>query len=207
MWWRRVERSAHSARAASAPSPSPSPSPSRRIYARAITSGGFCGCNFTYTQSQLFRDWEVLHHLTMATNYATQTFTIPEHQLYASQQPSPASSASPASPRMHEYLQQVAPNPYKQLRPMKSPLYVPAALRPTEHFSTASPMTPPKSLHGSLDNLEDEPVSQSPEEEHLGAFDPDWLQAEELNNVTGPPKRITGRYVNMSPIPRSPLQG
>lgn len=125
----------------------------------------------------------------MATNYATQTFTIPDHQLYASQQPSPASSASPASPRMHEYLQQVAPNPYKQLRPMKSPLYVPAALRPTEHFSTTSPMTPPKSLHGSLDNLEDEPVSQSPEEHHLDGFDHDWLQAEELNDVTGPPKK------------------
>jgi hypothetical protein len=72
---------------------------------------------------------------------------------------------------------------------MKSPLYVPAVLRPTEHFSTPSPMTPPKSLHGSLDNLEDEPVSQSPEEHHLDGFDPDWLQAEELSDVTGPPKK------------------
>lgn len=50
-------------------------------------------------------------------------------------------------------------------------------------------MTPPKSLHGSLDNLEDAPISQSPEERHLDGFDPDWLQAEELSNVTGPPKK------------------
>ncbi|KEF56310.1 uncharacterized protein A1O9_07891 [Exophiala aquamarina CBS 119918] len=140
----------------------------------------------------------------MATNCAIQTFVIPEDQIYASQQPSPASSASPASPRMQEYLQQVAPNPYKQLRPMKSPLYVPAALRPTEHFSTTSPMTPPKSLHGSLDNLQDAPVSQSPEEHHLDGFDPDWLQAEELSDVTGPPKKDHWKPDEASPTCDSP---
>ena len=94
----------------------------------------------------------------MTTNYASQTYTIPEAHvpLYApSQQPSPTNSASPTSPRMNDYLQHTAPNPYKQLRPLKSPLYVPAVLRPTEHFPKPSLMTPPKSLHGSLDSLQD----------------------------------------------------
>ena len=126
----------------------------------------------------------------MAMNYPTQPYTIPD---YASQQPSPASSASPTSPRMQDYIQQHAPNPYKQLRPLKSPLYVPAALRPTEHFCTPSPMTPPKSLQGSLDNLqEDEDRAASPDAQHdlaLAAFDPDWAQDEELGEVTGPPTR------------------
>ncbi|KAJ4520409.1 Zn finger protein [Exophiala dermatitidis] len=112
----------------------------------------------------------------MAANYSTQTYTIPQNpQLYASQQPSPANSASPTSPRMHEHFQQHAPNPYKQLRPLKSPLYVPAALRPTEHFSGASPMTPPKSLHDYPSDFE--------------TFNPDWVQEEELGEVTGPPTK------------------
>ncbi len=126
----------------------------------------------------------------MATNYPAQPYAIPE---YMSQEPSPASSASPTSPRMQEYLQQHAPNPYKQLRPLKSPLYVPAALRPTEHFCTSSPMTPPKSLQGSLDNLqEDHARTASPEAHHdmaFNAFDPDWAYEEDLGEVTGPPSR------------------
>jgi hypothetical protein len=94
---------------------------------------------------------------------------------------------------MNEYLQQHGPNPYKQLRPLKSPLYVPAVLRPTEHFCSPSPMTPPKSLHGSLDNLQDhETRSGSPETEHgldIEAYDPTWIQDEDLGDVTGPPTK------------------
>lgn len=126
----------------------------------------------------------------MTTNYAPQPFTVPD---YVSQQPSPASSTSPTSPRMQDYIQQHAPNPYKQLRPLKSPLYVPAALRPTEHFCTPSPMTPPKSLHGSLDNLQEEEAKTASPDTHLelglDVFDPGWAQQEELGEVTGPPTR------------------
>lgn len=130
----------------------------------------------------------------MTANYSTQTYTIPENNHFiVSRQHSPASSISPQSPRMQDYLQQHAPNPYKQLRPLKSPLYVPAALRPTEHFYTPSPMTPPKSLHGSLDNLENaEPQVASPEHQYpldLESYDPDWVQEEELGEVTGPPTK------------------
>ena len=124
-------------------------------------------------------------------NYPAQPYTIPDYT--SQQQPSPASSASPTSPRMQDYIQQHAPNPYKQLRRLKSPLYVPAALRPTEHFCTPSPMTPPKSLQGSLDDLqEDEARTASPDAHHdlaLAAFDPDWAQEDELGEVTGPPTR------------------
>jgi hypothetical protein len=125
----------------------------------------------------------------MATNYATQPYAIPGH---VNQELSPASSMSPASPRMQGYLQQHAPNPTKQLRPLKSPLYVPAALRPTEHFCNSSPMTPPKSLHGSLDSLQEHEQSSSPEAQDglgFGAFDPEWAHEEDLGEVTGPPTR------------------
>ncbi|KIW88261.1 uncharacterized protein Z519_11372 [Cladophialophora bantiana CBS 173.52] len=141
----------------------------------------------------------------MATNYTTQPYAIPD---YMSQQPSPASSTSPTSPRMHDYIQQHAPNPYKQLRPLKSPLYVPAALRPTEHFCTPSPMTPPKSLHGSLDSLqEDQGRTASPDHQYelgLEAFDPDWVQEEELGEVTGPPTREHWKPDEASPTCDSP---
>lgn len=126
----------------------------------------------------------------MATN--TQTFAYAaEAQHYVSQQHSPASSTSPASPRINDYLQQIAPNPYKQLRPLKSPLYVPAVLRPTEHFSKISPMTPPKSIHGSLDNLHDEQVDETlePDQFAFTGVESEWLQDEELGEVTGPPTR------------------
>ncbi|KAL2417310.1 hypothetical protein ABEF91_005436 [Exophiala dermatitidis] len=145
----------------------------------------------------------------MAANYSTQTYTIPQNpQLYASQQPSPANSASPTSPRMHEHFQQHAPNPYKQLRPLKSPLYVPAALRPTEHFSGASPMTPPKSLHGSLDNLQENETQPATQEtdypSDFETFNPDWVQEEELGEVTGPPTKEHWKPDEASPTCDSP---
>ena len=42
----------------------------------------------------------------------------------------------------------------RQLRPPKSPMYIPAALRPTERPHRVTPLTPPRSLHGSTDSLE-----------------------------------------------------
>ncbi|KAI9753521.1 MAG: hypothetical protein M4579_005118 [Chaenotheca gracillima] len=43
------------------------------------------------------------------------------------------------------------PNPSRQLRPPKIPLYVPAVLRPTERPSRPSSLTPPQSLSSSAD--------------------------------------------------------
>lgn len=127
------------------------------------------------------------------TSYPTTSYPIPEiQQNYAVyQEPSPASSASPTSPRMNEFIQRHAPNPYKQLRPLKSPLYVPAVLRPTEHFSTG-PATPPKSQHGSLDSLpeaERNAAVNAPEPSLEHILHSAWIDEEELGSVTGPPTR------------------
>lgn len=107
---------------------------------------------------------------TMATDFAmpVQQFTASptqsQYTLYnnQSQQTSPINSAtatpkdsSPTSPRA------VAP-PHlpahtRQLRPPKSPLYVPAVLRPTDPPRRArqSPLTPPDSNSNSFDDLDD----------------------------------------------------
>ena len=102
----------------------------------------------------------------MAVNYTSALSCHPStNQLpfYTSpQQPSPTDSAiptpqnvSPTSPRMDTCLKYQLPNQVRQLRPPKSPLYVPAALRPTERPGRQAPITPPKSLRGSLDSLEE----------------------------------------------------
>lgn len=129
--------------------------------------------------------------MNMAAAYSTQTYTIPSNQLnfYShSGQPSPVSSTSPQSPRLHDPLYPNAPNPTKQLRPLKSPLYVPAVLRPTEHFPVlATPMTPPKSTRASLEHLEDRhenPLEQSDLDIYLQQG---MAQQEDLGDVTGPP--------------------
>lgn len=103
----------------------------------------------------------------MATDFAmpVQQFTASPSQytLYNSQtQPSPVNSAtatpnnaSPTSPRTP--LPAHIPAHTRQLRPPKSPLYVPAVLRPTDppkRFAKASPLTPPPSMHNSFDDLE-----------------------------------------------------
>ena len=98
----------------------------------------------------------------MAANYTAPNYNPSSNQppFYNPQQPSPTDSAtttphniSPTSPRMETYMKYQVPSHVRQLRPPKSPLYVPAALRPTERPVRQSPMTPPKSLHGSLDSL------------------------------------------------------
>lgn len=102
----------------------------------------------------------------MSTDFAmpVQQFTASPSQytLYNSQQISPTNTtpptpnnASPTSPRngLPNYL----PAHTRQLRPPKSPLYVPAVLRPTDppkRMMKPSPLTPPQSMHSSFDDLE-----------------------------------------------------
>ncbi|MCJ1409775.1 hypothetical protein MMC19_003858 [Ptychographa xylographoides] len=95
--------------------------------------------------------------------HRSQTFTTPadaQIHLYGAQQISPAYSASdtpmnlsPTSPRNPNMLPHL-PIATRQLRPPKSPMYVPAVLRPTERPPRPSPLTPPRSMHGSTDSLE-----------------------------------------------------
>lgn len=104
--------------------------------------------------------------------------------------PSPASSAtttpstnSPTSPRLPQL-----PLPSRQLRPPKAPLYVPAALRPTERRSKASPPSPPRSVDGSLDL--NEPISRSSTRSGFSRLaEEEWLRTEHLGEVTGLPTR------------------
>ena len=145
----------------------------------------------------------------MATNQGMQRYQIPENsQAYFTnqQQLSPPSSVSPTSPRMNDYIQHHAPNPYKQLRPLKSPLYVPASLRPTEHFST--PATPPKSQHGSIDNLQNAESAAAAAQQtdlDMSALDPSYLPDDvDLGEVTGPPTHDHWKPDDASPQCDSP---
>ncbi|KAH8658690.1 hypothetical protein BGZ60DRAFT_382820 [Tricladium varicosporioides] len=64
-------------------------------------------------------------------------------------------NASPTSPRTT--LPPHLPAHTRQLRPPKSPLYMPAVLRPTDpprRAAKPSPLTPPQSMHSSFDDLE-----------------------------------------------------
>ncbi|KAI4283109.1 MAG: hypothetical protein L6R38_002412 [Xanthoria sp. 2 TBL-2021] len=113
----------------------------------------------------------------MATGFpSAQAYTTPpnSHGVHAIhhglQQFSPSDSAtntpidqSPLSPNPSNF--PTLPLSGRQLRPPKSPMYVPAALRPTERPHRTSPLTPPRSLHGSTDSLdrtggESRPVSR-----------------------------------------------
>lgn len=102
--------------------------------------------------------------LTMTTNFPrTDNYTTllsSQINLYGAQQISPINSASatpmnvsPTSPRNPSQLAHL-PLHTRQLRPPKSPLYVPAVLRPTERPTKQTPLTPPRSVHGSLDSLD-----------------------------------------------------
>src|SRR6187402_1854884 len=102
----------------------------------------------------------------MATDFAmpVQQFTASptQYTLLNSQHTSPINSAtatphnaSPTSPRASAPAH--LPAHTRQLRPPKSPLYVPAVLRPTDpprRVTRQSPLTPPHSNDNSFDDLE-----------------------------------------------------
>lgn len=145
----------------------------------------------------------------MATHVVTATTTAPAFtgkQISVYGHPSPVNSAetspannSPTSPR-YQHL----PLQSKQLRPLKGPLYVPAALRPTERPQKASsPPTPPRSVHGShgsLDSLNEgevgAPVTRRSTMESYNSgpavsklAEDEWMKNEHLGEVTGLPTR------------------
>jgi len=135
----------------------------------------------------------------MAVNYASALNCNPSNNqlpFYTSpQQPSPTDSAiptpqnvSPTSPRMDTCLKYQLPNQVRQLRPPKSPLYVPAALRPTERPGRQAPITPPKSLRGSLDSLEEAGFEGRMGGGGASMFDFAFSE-QELGEVTGPPNK------------------
>lgn len=119
-----------------------------------------------------------------------------------SQQTSPVNSAaptpnnsSPTSPRTG--LPPHLPAHTRQLRPPKSPLYVPAVLRPTDppkRVTRQSPLTPPQSHSNSLDDLENaRTVSRRSTGDSgkfgLGAITEAEWSSEGLSKVTAMPTR------------------
>ncbi|KAJ5902847.1 hypothetical protein N7495_003375 [Penicillium taxi] len=156
----------------------------------------------------------------MATHVLTATVPGPgSHQIAMYSQHSPThsnnttSNNSPTSPNMSSATLHQLPLQSRQLRPPKGPLYVPAALRPTQRPQKSSPITPPRSLHGSLDSLNDDsaettmsrrstmesrPSSISKVAEH------EWLRTEHLGEVTGLPTRDHWKADSASPNCDSP---
>lgn len=122
---------------------------------------------------------------------------------YPPMDPNTPLNMSPSSPHASS---QLSPLATRQLRPPKTPMYVPAALRPTERPPRASPLTPPRSVHGSTDSLDGaesrQPMSlrsntDSRKQASLSKVSENGqLQASEqavptadLPEVTGPPTR------------------
>jgi len=165
----------------------------------------------------------------MATDFAmpVQQFTASPSQsqytLYNSQsQPiSPINSASatpknasPTSPRTTLPPHLAAHT--RQLRPPKSPLYVPAVLRPTDppkRISRPSPLTPPQSMHGSFDELENARTlnrrsTGDSGKFGLGAITEAEFSSEGLGKVTALPTREHGENLlivcRYSRIPNPP---
>ncbi|KAJ5725029.1 uncharacterized protein N7483_006386 [Penicillium malachiteum] len=107
------------------------------------------------------------------------------------------SNNSPTSPRLDTAHLHQLPLQSRQLRPLKGPLYVPAALRPTERPQKSSPITPPRSVHGSLDSLSEdtaEPISRRSTMESKSSgvskvAEHEWMKTEHLGEVTGAPTR------------------
>ncbi|KAK2762317.1 hypothetical protein FQN54_001327 [Arachnomyces sp. PD_36] len=159
----------------------------------------------------------------MATNLAS-----PPGQFSVYGHPSPINSASPTpannsptSPRATTTTTTSntsnTSNPHqlplqsRQLRPPKSPLYVPAALRPTERAVRPSPPTPPRSVHGSLDSLvvgDPNPISRrstaDSKNEISRRAEDEWMKDEHLGLVTGLPTREHWKADSASPSCDSP---
>lgn len=118
---------------------------------------------------------------------------------------SPATSAagtptnqSPSSPRKDNAPQAPDILGLNHFRQPKSPMYIPAVLRPTERPPRASPLTPPRSVHGSTDSLDctatGRPVSRrstaDSKKRALGKLAEDEnIPTDDLCTITGPPTR------------------
>ncbi|MCJ1475530.1 hypothetical protein MMC13_004193 [Lambiella insularis] len=128
----------------------------------------------------------------------TSTADSPLH-LYGAPKMSPAYSApttplnvSPTSPRNPNMLPQL-PLSTRQIRPPKSPMYVPAVLRPTERPYRPSPLTPPRSIHGSTDSLEGDGPTHSRTSSRTSTSD-------------SKNKGILGKGIEEEPISENPLR-
>ncbi len=130
----------------------------------------------------------------------------------------PSQSPANLSPTSPSHVFQL-PLANRQMRPPKSPMYVPAALRPTERLRP-SPLTPPRSVHGSTDSLDNadpnRPISRrsttadSKRKGALGKVSEDEPSAppiptDDLPAVTGLPDRSHWKLDSIAPICDAPV--
>lgn len=148
----------------------------------------------------------------------TQTFAPPQYSpLHASSaNQSPTAQSAPNFPNL--------PLATRALRSPKSPMFIPAALRPTERPTDrtprASPLTPPRSVHGSTDSLVNHtagrPVSRrsttDSRKQKSRAFtsmpEDEQNVTQEYNDlcsVTGPPTRDHWKSDTNAPICDHPI--
>ncbi|MCJ1485130.1 hypothetical protein MMC06_005303 [Schaereria dolodes] len=132
--------------------------------------------------------------MAMSTDHnSSQNYTISSldpQVLYGSQQLSPINSAtatpvdvSPTFARNPNNLHTL-PFATRQLRPPKSPMYVPAVLRPTERPPRPSPLTPPRSVEGSVDSLDGFYGSKPPSRKAMGeSLDTSLLMSPAVGDV------------------------
>jgi len=136
--------------------------------------------------------------------------TQTQYSLYSSQsqQTSPINSATatPTSPRTS--LPPHLPTHTRQLRPPKSPLYVPAVLRPTDpprRVQKSSPLTPPSSTHNSFEDLDNAGKLSRRSTGDSGKFglgaitEAEW-SAEGLGQVTALPTRDHWKHDSESDV-------
>ena len=135
----------------------------------------------------------------MTTRYpASSAYTTPPNS--QGDQPFPTvnhmsngtpSNFSPSSPPLSMFPN--FPLSTHQLRPPKSPLYIPAVLRPTERPRRPSPLTPPRSVNNSTDSLMRSEGGRPPTQR--ASLSDDELQRVTsigdtcLSPVEGPPQR------------------
>ncbi|MCJ1369238.1 hypothetical protein MMC20_000448 [Loxospora ochrophaea] len=125
-------------------------------------------------------------------------------------------TVSPTSPRNPPPPQELL-LATRQLRPPKCPMYVPAVLRPTERPPRPSPLTPPRSLHSSMDSLEGADGARPPPSrgstrdkathDYVGTIpdDNDSLLYQDMDKVTGLPTREHWKPDINAPICDDPL--
>lgn len=164
----------------------------------------------TSTSTSSHTHLQITHASSLTNMAATTQSALPPQLAFANPgqmsiygHPSPSNStantpanSSPTSPQMSSAAL-VYPSQSRQIRPPKAPLYVPAVLRPTERPSKASsksssPITPPRSVHGSLDSLNEEPhapVARQTTIQSVKAAADEAIKNELLGEVTGVPTR------------------
>ncbi|KAJ5456160.1 uncharacterized protein N7458_003743 [Penicillium daleae] len=144
----------------------------------------------------------------------TGTAAPGNHRISVYGQPSPTNSSTP-TPANNSPL----PASHHR-RPPSGPLYVPACSARTERPQKSSPITPPRSVHGSLDSLNEdtEPISHRSTMESKSSgiskvAEHEWMKTEHLGVVAGMPTRGHWKAVPpcfngpvLAPFSRSPLQ-